>query len=342
LVEHNSSTLQRTVIVPTLDSPIPQGKSAIWCVSFQLAWNHLKDDVAKAPVQFTSPSAMADRLNAAIHSDDDVQLDGVYAAAGLVKDGILERIREQMASKFPSVQSPDFNASPDGALAYAYLVASVKFKLPYFENDKPLQFADSEGKRTAISSFGIRTDEADAYHRLRRQIDIYYLSRDSYKSAPRIAEFIIDPCMTSQPYQMVLALVDRKPTLAEIVTYVEQKIAEGPPPGGRWMIGLRDTLLVPNIAMRLSHRFQELEGKDKSFSNPALRGLYLDTALQTINLRLDRSGAELASEAKILAKSAMGFDYHLDRPFLLYMKKRDADRPFLVMWIDNAELLTKR
>src|SRR5262245_8297100 len=40
----NSDRLQQTIIVPTLDSPIPDGKSAIWCVSFQLAWNRLKED----------------------------------------------------------------------------------------------------------------------------------------------------------------------------------------------------------------------------------------------------------------------------------------------------------
>jgi hypothetical protein len=30
---------------------------------------------------------------------------------------------------------------------------------------------------------------------------------------------------------------------------------------------------------------------------------------------------------------------HFDRPFLIYLKKRDAARPFFVMWVDNAELL---
>jgi hypothetical protein len=28
-----------------------------------------------------------------------------------------------------------------------------------------------------------------------------------------------------------------------------------------------------------------------------------------------------------------------DRPFLLYIKKRDAQQPLLVMWVENAELL---
>lgn len=35
--EGDSSELQHTIIVPTLDTPIPEGKSAIWCGSFQLA-----------------------------------------------------------------------------------------------------------------------------------------------------------------------------------------------------------------------------------------------------------------------------------------------------------------
>ena len=32
-------------------------------------------------------------------------------------------------------------------------------------------------------------------------------------------------------------------------------------------------------------------------------------------------------------------EFRFHRPFLIYMKKRDADRPFFVMWVDNAELL---
>jgi len=31
-----------------------------------------------------------------------------------------------------------------------------------------------------------------------------------------------------------------------------------------------------------------------------------------------------------------------NQPFLVYMKKRNADQPFFVMWVDNAELLVRR
>ena len=44
----DSSELKQTAFVPTLDTPIPDGKSAVWCASFQLAWDKLKSDVVTA------------------------------------------------------------------------------------------------------------------------------------------------------------------------------------------------------------------------------------------------------------------------------------------------------
>lgn len=64
-------------------------------------------------------------------------------------------------------------------------------------------------------------------------------------------------------------------------------------------------------------------------------------AMQVIRFRLDRNGAELASQAKIHAKPAPT-EFVFDQPFLLSIKKRGAQHPFFVMWVDNAELLVKR
>src|SRR5262245_44053703 len=141
--DDTSDRLQQTVIVPALDSPIPEGKSAIWCVSFQLAWNRLKDDVAKEPLQLTNAQPIAAGLNKADHSEDDVGPDAVYATAGLAKDGVVERIQMQMARKFPNVPRPELDVPSDGAVAYAYLAASAKYNYPYFENDEPFLFTDS-------------------------------------------------------------------------------------------------------------------------------------------------------------------------------------------------------
>src|SRR5262249_6154991 len=209
---------------------------------------------------------------------DDVGPEAVYAAAGLAKDSIVERIQAQMASKFPNVPRPELDVPPAGAVAYAYLAASAKYDYPFFENDEPFLFMDSAGKQTAVGSFGIRKKDEYAYHRLRQQVHVLYSPRKAIMSEKEIPEFILDPCKTSQPYQIVLARVKRRPTLAETLVDVEQKLAVKPAPDPYMSkLNPQDTLLVPNIGWKVSHRFKELEGKDKQFLNPALRGLYLDT-----------------------------------------------------------------
>ena len=64
----DSTALQRTVIVPTLHTPIPPGKNVIWCASFQVAWNRLKDDVIKEPIRIENAEEVCERLNRAPQS----------------------------------------------------------------------------------------------------------------------------------------------------------------------------------------------------------------------------------------------------------------------------------
>ena len=104
--------------------------------------------------------------------------------------------------------------------------------------------------------------------------------------------------------------------------------------------GPNDVLLIPNLNWEVRHHFTELEGRDKLLLNAGFRDYYIAKAMQTIRFKLDRSGAELASEAKHLV-CPMATHFVCDRPFLIYVEKRGAERPFFVMWVDNAELLCK-
>lgn len=338
-VEGSSEQLQDTVFVPTLDAPIPEGKSAVWCASFQFAWNRLRDDVARGPVQLTNAQSVADRLNAAAQVEGDLNPDAVFAAAGLTKDGIVDRVRTGVAKKFPDVPGPDLSTTPAGAVAYAYLAASAKFDIPFFDNDSPLPFTDAAGRVSPITAFGIRDKDAYAYHRLREQVEVLYRER-ARTGGGADGEFVLDPCKTSQPYQVVVARVGRKATLADTLADVEAKAA-GKTDAYYRRVGPNDTLLVPNLAWRITHRFKELEGPDKRFLNAGLQEYHLDAAEQTIQFRLDRSGAELAAEAKVYVKPVPS-DFHVNRPFLVYMKKRGGVRPFFVAWVGTAELLEKK
>jgi hypothetical protein len=80
---------------------------------------------------------------------------------------------------------------------------------------------------------------------------------------------------------------------------------------------------------------------------------WLGTARQLTDFQLDRSGAGLRSEARAFGtEKSAGPNrryFVFDRPFLVVMKKRGAAQPtsassvepFLVMWVDNAELLCR-
>ncbi|HYA48169.1 MAG TPA: hypothetical protein VEG35_00600, partial [Burkholderiales bacterium] len=117
---------------------------------------------------------------------------------------------------------------------------------------------------------------------------------------------------------------------------VEAKIASGRPISGG--LGPNDVLLVPDILFEVSHHFAELEGR--RFKNQTLKGRTLDVAQEDISFRLDRSGAELRSEAKVYMLPTPTY-FLFNRPFLVCVKKRDSTQPYFVMWVDNAELLRK-
>ena len=95
-----SHDLKQSVIVPTLDTPVPAGKNIIWCAPFQMAWDHLKDDVVKEPIRIANAEIVAKRLNGSPFSESDLPDKSFYAAAGLVKDGIDQKIRQEMHERF--------------------------------------------------------------------------------------------------------------------------------------------------------------------------------------------------------------------------------------------------
>jgi hypothetical protein len=247
-----------------------------------------------------------------------------YAAAGLRKDGIVEKIGREMARKFPAVTASMPDCPEAIHVAYAYLEASVKYKIPFHENDKRLVFKASNGTKTSVKSFGIREKDQDSLMEMRGQVHVLFEDRFSFEED----EYALDLCRETQPYQVIVARLNkREDTLADTLRDVQEKIERGL--GHRPSLFIYDVLLVPNILFTVSGGFPELER--------IISGLQ---TFQTIKFKLDRKGALLVSEARLMTVGGGGVSYAFDRPFLVLMKKRHWDRPFFVMWVDNAELLT--
>lgn len=335
-----SNRLEQTVIVPTLESPIPTGKSAIWCASFQLAWNELRDGLAKEPVQIDGAQSIVDQLNRSTVGPEDVDPQGRFSAAGFVKDRILEKIRQGMAERFPNVRLPDFGPDAE-AVAYAYLQASLPFDKPFFEF--PFEFMDSNGVVSKVRGFGLRRDDGKGSReafKVRTQIQVLFGGPADHEDVQKDDCFALDLCKTSSPNQIIVARLERKNDLASTLIELQRRINAHPKADHARGFGSGDELRVPTMHWRIDHNFHELEGTDRRFANRALQGLYLSKAFQSVHFKLDRAGVELKSHAGPAAGSS-SFVFSLDRPYLIVIRKRGASSPFFVMWVDNAELMVK-
>ncbi|MEN6427547.1 MAG: hypothetical protein ABFE13_19510 [Phycisphaerales bacterium] len=331
--------LVQTVVVPTLDTACPSDRNVIWCSSFQLAWNEVRDTVVGAPLQVVGAEETAARLNAAKQSVADFDANSVYAAGGWIEKGICERIKKDMAAKFPSYALPDFNDYRDGILAYSYLIARVPFTYPFRQVDGGLVFGDSRGIETRVAGFGLWQAHLKAYEKIRGQIEILYVRVKDRRHSPELAEYALDLCRYSDPYQVVVARVEPRDTLAETLEHVRTQIAEfkaQPHYEEERRFSEADRLNVPEMFWRIDHRFEELIGK-----GVVNVGMPIVEALQTIEFRLDRSGVLLESQA-MTAIASRPRRFEFNRPFLIYVQKRDATNPFFVMWVDNAELLERK
>jgi len=345
----DSRNLARTAVVATLDSPLPEHKNTIWCATFQMAWDKLRQDVIGEPILVPEAAELADRLNRFAFPSGSIEEKSYYAVAGPVKGGIIEQIQKEMARRFPAEPMPTFDSRyrtlPDVFLAYAYLNVDVGFKHPFQACPTAFDFHDSAGARTPVTAFRTLSGSSGMSRDLaREQVEVLY-----YAVGPTLDrdQFAVDLSKETQPYQVVLARMPRDNTLGEAVQVLREKTAAFQnDPNYKMLRQLRsiDTLIVPDVLYRLTHHFEELLGK--YLGNPKWSEHFFFDALQKIDFSLSRTGVVLKSESRLAAAAGIRREIasprqlHFDRPFLICVQKREPHAtPFFVMWVENAELM---
>jgi hypothetical protein len=344
--EVDSKNLKQTVVVATLDCPLPEHKNVIWCATFQMAWDKLKQDVIGEPIRVLQAQELADRLNRSQFPIGSIEEESYYASAGFVKNGIIEQIQTEMRRRFPSEPVPIFDARykalPEVIAAYAYVNVNVEFEHPYYTYSGTFEFSGSNGTRTRVKAFGDRITKPDAnFGLVRRQVEVLYYE-DGGSSADQ--QFAVDLSRLTHPYQIILARMPRRGTFGESVRMLRERIAAfGQNPDYETLCKLRprDSLIAPDVLYQLTHHFDDLLGKH--LGNPQRTDTFIFEAMQRIDFTLSRTGAVLKSAARGAVKAAVMAKprlLHFDRPFLICVQKREPNAtPFFLMWVDNAELM---
>jgi len=282
----DSPGLRQTVILPTLNTPIPAGKNAIWCSSFQLAWNHAKDDVIHAPIKMESADSVLAMLNHTEQQDSDLLPNDYFVMAGQVKNGIVDDIQRKMGERFPGQSIPRFDSyTADDIIAYAYISSEARLSSPLDVQHTPLTFSDPSQHEVQVSSFGVQEHASEAQ---RRQLYVDY-----WKNGESVITINAE-----EGKEIVLACIEPKATLQDTIAAVESRIPSWTlVPRSKYELREEDTVVIPNMHWKILHHFQELEGK--RILNTQFHNAKFVTAQQLIDFRIDHTGARVESKSQI-------------------------------------------
>lgn len=310
----DSRDLKATVVVASDRAPVPEGKNVLWCASFQLAWDALRDFAGGAPIAL-GPTAPADEV-AALNEDTfppgDLDPATFVAMAGV---GIAERFQDTAKARFgDAVADLDFLVLfPGDAAAFAFLVKDLPFEHP-FEEHGGLPFA---GGKT-VRAFGMTRSSGN--QAILGQVRVHLAEAANPHTRPE--RFVLELSVRGGRDRLLLARIDPAATLRG-TWELARAAASGPGEPAE----PHTVLAVPKLDFDVAHRFAELEGASGA----------LAAAFQRTRFRLDETGARLESHA--YAQKSIDPYFLFDRPFLVALVQKGATRPYFLLWIANDELL---
>lgn len=320
-----------TSVTPHMEAPIVPGWNSVFCSTFQIAWNDMKDGIVGEDIRLEKPLELVLILNRSLSTDADIQEEDYLAMVGYGSDNIADRINEALRAKFGS-DAPHVDEQyneDDVILAYAYLIKELLFESAFEDFTNSMSFYVGNGY-SKVRGFGIGKYADESHRRLRDQVEIFdYVNH---------RDFIVRLKSQHPDDEIILARVKPGKTLLETYRMVDAKI-EGSNPE---LLEEKDTLQIPKFDLSIDHSYSPVVGL--FLLNKGFERYFVAEAKQNIRFKLDECGATVRSEAELAIKKGPPVDFKVlvfNVPFMLYLKRKGSAFPYLAIWIGNAELLVK-
>jgi len=296
----------------------------IWCGTFQLIWNDLKNDLAKQDIVFTPQLDVVENLNKETFTAKDISEEYYYKKVGTPSLALKQEIEKAIKDKFNETSDilDDFEwegRDPKDYFLYAMLKKEFKFEKA-FEKLSNGTFGEYDN----IKYFGIKSSDKDE---LRKQVNVlYYNSEDDFAIKLN----------TKQEDEVILCKNPEGKTFNEIfknITYKEKNYT------GKKYLTEAEKLKVPNIKLKEKTEFTEIQDKPYKFSNGDIYSI--EKAIQTIEFELDRTGGKIKSEAGIMnkAESAILIEetrkFYIDDTFAIFLIEEDKQVPYFAGLIND-------
>jgi hypothetical protein len=336
-----ASELRSTEVVGAANLPLDAGKSQIWCATFQMAWDQLREKCGGSEVTLQPAIPLSDALNEHSFRTQALSPECVLLHAAPPGPEDDRRLRAELAERFPDapVRIEDSQDNPLQLRIFAYLEKRLLFFDGLERFPEPLRFGDSPP--TAVDSFGVKPtkSEGEGTRILENEVFIRdYLSDD---------DFILELATESKRQdRVILARVAPSESLAETWSHVEKRIKTPDARHRRRNLMSTETFQAPVLAFNVHREYEELVDQwIQSCPDSDSPPIEIQVARQGIRFRLDERGATLLSLAEIEASTLDGGPsprrFIFDRPFLLALREGDNE-PYFLAWIATAEVMEKK
>ena len=299
--------------------------NTVWCGTFNLIWNLLKDELAKKDIIFENMTDVVINLNKGTFSEDDLDEDCYYITYGYATKELKNIIEKAIKDKFNEtsdiLESFDFLEDSNDYFLYTMLKKEFKFKYKFdeLENGK---FKDTED----VKYFGIRESSKEE---LKDQVEVlYYDSDDSFAVKLK----------TKTNDEIILNKSPKGNSFYDIYNNILNLNSEF---DGNMYLDTKDTLKVPYLKLDALSEVKEVENKPFSFANG--ESYYISKALQTIKFELDSTGGKIKSEAAMMVRETAALitepeeirHFNLDDEFVIFLKEKDSKLPYFAAKIND-------
>ena len=303
--------------------------NTIWCGTFQLVWNELKNNLVKGDIIFEPQLEIVENLNKSEFTSDMISQDSYYTAYGLASTTLRDKIATDIKNKFNSTSDilNDFNWKENEDRCYfLYSMLKKNFKFEYaFDILDNGTFGE---EYTDVEYFGINDSTKN---KIREQVRVlYYETEKSYAVKLK----------TIQGDEVILCKMNGGRSFKEIYDIMNIKSVSF---NGTKSLTKTDTLKIPNIEIREKKEFNELE--NNLFKSAEGEYYEITKAMQTIGFELNNEGGKVKSEAGVTVEKSMAMiepeatrDFSFDSEFILFIQESGKTTPYFAAKIKNISL----
>jgi len=272
-------------IVPTMRDALYA--DTVWCGTFQLVWNDMKNEVVKKDIVFDPQLEVADNLNLEEFNTNMISEEYYYKKYGLKTLELKAEIEKGISDKFNETSDilEDFDWTEDGLndpnnpdmqryFFYVMLRRSFEFLNEFDELEK----GTFGNKYNDIEYFGV-DEKSDK--KLGEQIDVLY-----YNSENDFAVIL----NTKQGDEVIFVKAPKGDDFREIY---DNMIEEGDNYKGNTGFFTTDEIKIPKIKLNEKKEYEELAGKPFATNDPLHPVAIIVKAIQTIQFELNAKGGEI-------------------------------------------------